>query len=493
MADALAPPTVPSAYNQSLGGVNPDWLNKGDNAWQLTASTLVGIQSVPALVILYGSIVKKKWAVNSAFMAFYAFAAVLLCWVGWAYKMSFGEKLIPMWGKAGTTLSYKYLLSQAVLPASAHYHKDGSLEVGNLTPLFPMATLVYFQFVFAAITLVLLAGSVLGRMSFRAWMVFVPLWLTCSYTVGAFSLWGGGFLWQWGVIDYAGGYVIHLSSGVGGFTAAYWVGPRLTKDRERFPPNNVLLMLAGAGLLWMGWAGFNGGAALSANLVASIAVMNTNVCAATSLLVWTCLDVLVFGKPSVIGAVQGMITGLVVITPAAGVVQGWAALVMGLFAGSVPWFTMMVVHKRSSILQKVDDTLGVFHTHAVAGLVGGLLVGCFAEPTLCNYFLPVTDEQGAFYGGVGGKQLGKQITGAIFIIGWNVVMTSIILNVIRLLMPLRMTDEHLLVGDDAEHGEEAYALWGDGEKYDMSKHGSTDVDMSNHGISDDKRRPTVTL
>lgn len=166
---------------------------------------------------------------------------------------------------------------------------------------------------------------------------------------------------------------------------------------------------------------------------------------------------------------------------------------MGLFAGSVPWFTMMVVHKRSSILQTVDDTLGVFHTHAVAGLVGGLLVGCFAEPTLCNYFLPVTNEQGAFYGGVGGKQLGKQITGALFIIGWNVVMTSIILNVIRLLMPLRMTDEHLLVGDDAEHGEEAYALWGDGEKYDMSKHGSTDVDMSNHGISDDKRRPTVTL
>lgn len=324
-------------------------------------------------------------------------------------------------------------------------------------------------------------------------MVFVPLWLTCSYTVGCFSVWGGGFLWQWGIIDYAGGYVIHLSSGVAGFTAAYWVGPRLSKDRERFPPNNVLLMLAGAGLLWMGWAGFNGGAALSANLVASIAIINTHVCAATSVLVWTFLDVVVFGKPSVIGAVQGMITGLVVITPGAGLVQGWAALVMGVFAGSIPWFTMMVVHKRSSLLQKVDDTLGVFHTHAVAGFLGGILSGCLAEPTLCNYFLPVLDLQGAFYGGIGGKQLGKQIAGALFIIGWNVVVTSIILNVIKLVIPLRMDDEHLLIGDDAEHGEEAYALWGDGEKYDSSVHGASEMDITNHGSKNNDKRPTVAL
>lgn len=180
---------VPSAYNNT-GGVTPDWLNKGDNAWQLTAGTLVGLQSVPGLVILYGSIVKKKCAVNSAFMAFYAFAAVLLCWVIWAYKMSFGEKLLPFWGKGGTILTYKSLLKQAQLPATAHYHKNGTLETAALAPLYPM---VYFQFVFAAITLILLAGSLLGRMNFRAWMLFVPLWLTFSYTVGAFSLWGGGF------------------------------------------------------------------------------------------------------------------------------------------------------------------------------------------------------------------------------------------------------------------------------------------------------------
>lgn len=154
---------------------------------------------------------------------------------------------------------------------------------------------------------------------------------------------------------------------------------------------------------------------------------------------------------------------------------------------------MMVVHKRSSLLQKVDDTLGVFHTHAVAGFLGGILSGCLAEPTLCNYFLPVLDLQGAFYGGIGGKQLGKQIAGALFIIGWNVVVTSIILNVIKLVIPLRMDDEHLLIGDDAEHGEEAYALWGDGEKYDSSVHGASEMDITNHGSNNNDKRPTVAL
>jgi Amt family ammonium transporter len=220
----MANETVPSGY-VNAGGVTPVWLNKGDNAWQMIAATLVGLQSVPGLVILYGSIVKKKWAVNSAFMAFYAFAAVWLCWVTWAYKMSFGDKLLPFWGKVGTTLNYKYLQKQADLPSTVVYSHNGAVvETPAMMPNFPMATMVYFQFVFAAITVILLAGSVLGRMRFFAWMLFVPLWLTLSYTVGAFSLWGGGFLFQWGVIDYSGGYVIHLSSGVAGFTAAYWVG-----------------------------------------------------------------------------------------------------------------------------------------------------------------------------------------------------------------------------------------------------------------------------
>ncbi|KAL3637866.1 Ammonium transporter [Castilleja foliolosa] len=452
MANATA---VPVAYQAYTSAAVPDWLNKGDNAWQMTSATLVGLQSVPGLVILYGSIVKKKWAVNSAFMAFYAFAAVVICWVSWAYKMSFGEKLLSFLGKPGPALGQKFLIGQAALPA---FLSDG---------------VMWFQCVFAAIAPVLVAGSLLGRMNVKAWMAFVPLWLTFSYTVGAFSLWGGGFLFQWGVMDYSGGYVIHLSSGIAGITAAYWVGPRIKEDRERFPPNNVVLMLAGAGLLWMGWAGFNGGDPYSANIDSSMAVLNTNICAATSLLVWTMLDVIFFNKPSAIGAVQGMITGLVAITPGAGLVQGWAAIVMGILSGSVPWFTMMVLHKRWYLLQSIDDTLGVFHTHAVAGYLGGILTGVFAEPVLCSLFLPVTNSRGAVYGGVGGVQVLKQIAGGGFIIGWNIMATSVICVLISVVVPLRMTEEELLVGDDAVHGEEAYAIWGDGDKYDYTKHGIT--------------------
>ncbi|CAM8954744.1 unnamed protein product [Rhodiola kirilowii] len=473
---------VPVAYQGTPGTAVPEWLNKGDNAWQMISATLVGLQSVPGLVILYGSIVKKKWAVNSAFMALYAFAAVVLCWSIWGYNMAFGPKLLPFWGKPGFALNQSFLLKQAALPATTHYHHDGTVETAEVTPFYPMASMVWFQCVFAAITLILIAGSVLGRMNFRAWMVFVPLWLTFSYTVVAFSLWGGGFLFHWGVMDYSGGYVIHLSSGIAGFTAAYWVGPRSTNDRERFPPNNVLLTLAGAGLLWMGWAGFNGGDPYSANIDSSIAVLNTNTCAATSLIVWTVLDVLFFKKPSVIGAVQGMITGLVCITPGAGLVQGWAAIVMGILSGSVPWFTMMVIHKKWKILQKVDDTLAVFHTHAVAGYLGGILTGLFAEPTLCSLFLPVTNSRGGVYGGSGGVQIGKQIVGGLFVIGWNFVVTSIICFVIKLWIPLRMSDEELVIGDDAVHGEEAYALWGDGELYDITKHSTGQADDQENAL-----------
>ncbi|XP_041004885.1 ammonium transporter 3 member 1-like [Juglans microcarpa x Juglans regia] len=471
MGAAPPPNPVPVAYQAGTSLAVPPWLNKGDNGWQMIAATLVGLQSVPGLVILYGSIVKKKWAVNSAFMALYAFAAVVICWVTWAYKMSFGHKLLPFWGKGGPALGQKFLLEWTTLPETTQYFGNGEVETPMARPYFPMATMVWFQCVFAAITIVILAGSLLARMNIKAWMMFVPLWLTFSYTVGAFSLWGGGFLFHWGVIDYSGGYVIHLSSGIAGFTAAYWVGPRSRKDRERFPPNNVLLMLAGAGLLWMGWAGFNGGDPYAANIDSSMAVLNTNISAATSLLVWTWLDVIFFKKPSVIGAVQGMITGLVCITPGAGLVQGWAAIIMGVLSGSVPWFTMMIIHKRSKLLQKVDDTLGVFHTHAVAGLLGGMLTGIFAEPQLCNLFLPIVSSRGGVYGGTtGGKQVLKQMVGGLFIIGWNLVVTTVICIVINLVIPLRMLEAELLIGDDAVHGEEAYALWGDGEKYDPSRH-----------------------
>lgn len=202
----------------------------------------------------------------------------------------------------------------------------------------------------------------------------------------------------------------------------------------------------------MGWSGFNGGAPYAANVDASLAIINTHLCTATSLLVWTCLDILYFSKPSVIGAVQGMITGLVCITPAAGLVQGWAAILMGILSGSIPWFTMMVLHKKIKVFKHVDDTLAVFHTHGIAGTLGGILTGLMADPNLARLFFGDNPMYvGLFYGfhsgrsSAGFRQIGMQFAGIIFIVVLNVVITSVICLLIRLVVPLRLSDEVMQV------------------------------------------------
>jgi ammonium transporter, Amt family len=440
---------------------SPQWLDTGDNAWQLAAATFVGLQSIPGLAVLYGGIVKKKWAINSAFMAIYAFASVLVVWVLFDYNMAFGEQWFPFLGKPALATSALFTTGQATIPAAA----------SGMPPLaFPMATLIFFQFVFAAITVIILGGSVLGRMNFTAWMIFCPIWMTLVYTVGAFSLWGGGWLASMGVADFSGGYVIHLAAGTSGFVAAALVGPRLQQDREHFPPNSLLVTLIGAGILWLGWNGFNGGDPYFANADAGAAVLNTNTATAVALLVWTLMDKMTYGKPSVIGAVNGMIAGLVAITPAAGFVDGWGAIIIGVCAGIIPWLSMNVLQK-SSLMMKVDDTLAVFSTHGVAGLMGGLLVGILANPNMLMYIgtdkeAPGFSVTGWLYGNAG--QLLLQAEGAAFIIVYNVVATFIILKVISLFVPLRMDEAALKVGDDAVHGETAYAIGPEGEWSDES-------------------------
>jgi len=422
-----------------------DWLDTGDHAWQLTAASLVALQSVPGLVVLYAGWVKHKWAINSAFMAFYAFGAVLICWVVWAYKLSFGEEMLPFVGIPGPAVTLDYELQQSTLPSAA------------LTQNFPQATMVYFQFVFAAITLILIAGSYLCRMNFYAWMAFVPLWLTFSYAIGAYSIWGGGFLFQMGVIDYSGGYVIHLSAGTAGFVGAWWIGPRLDEDLRENQPNNILCMLVGAGILWIGWNGFNGGDPYAASADAGVAVLHTNVCTAMSSIVWVIMDLIYYRKPSVIGAIQGMITGLVAITPAAGVVAGWGAVALGLGSGTIPWVTMNLAGRKLALFTHVDDTLEVFHTHFVGALVGGIGTGLFATVDGCAAF-GLTNPGGAIAGN--GKQVWLQIVGALFIIGWNIVWTSLIMCFIKYVcrIPLRMSEDVMKVGDYAIHGEEPYTF-----------------------------------
>ena len=435
---------------------SPQWLDTGDNAWQLAAATFVGLQSIPGLVVLYGGVVKKKWAINSAFMAMYAFASVLVVWVLFDYNMAFGEQWFPFLGKPALATSANFLTSQAVIPAA-------SAGMPELT--FPMATLIFFQFVFAAITVIILGGSVLGRMNFTAWVIFCPVWMTLVYTVGAFSIWGGGWLSQLGVQDFSGGYVIHLAAGTSGFVGAAVVGPRLQIDREQFPPNSLLVALIGAGILWLGWNGFNGGDPYFANHDAGAAVLNTNTATAVGLLVWTLMDKMAYGKPSVLGAVNGMIAGLVGITPAAGYVDGWGAIIIGIVAGIIPWMSMNWLQK-TSFMMRVDDTLSVFSTHGVAAICGGLLTGLLANPAMLQYIgtdkdAPGVNVTGLFYGNA--YQFVLQIYGALFIIVFNAILTYIILKVISFIVPLRMDDAALKVGDDAVHGETAYAIGAEGE------------------------------
>ncbi|NNN11968.1 MAG: ammonium transporter [Acidimicrobiaceae bacterium] len=434
----------------------PSWLHAGDNAWQLTAATLVGLMSVPGLAVLYGGIVQKKWAVNTMLMAFSAFSSVLIVWVLWAFNMGFGTPihlgpgiLGGLVGSPHSVLGHVGEQSQANIPL---------LSGIGLMPKFrfPQSSLVYFQFVFAGITPLLFLGSVLGRMNFRAWLVFVPLWTTFVYSVNAMLVWGGGYWAAKGAVDYSGGYVIHLAAGVSGFVAAAVVGPRLKRDRENMAPNNLLLVAVGAGILWMGWNGFNGGDPYFASADASAAVLNTNLATAASLLTWLFMDMSMHTKkPTFLGAVNGMIVGLVTITPAAGYVNGWGALIMGIVASFVVWFSF---NKLSSkwIFAKVDDALGVVHTHGLAGLMGGLMVGLFADPKMIVYLgLGKTSNvsvAGLFYGHP--WQVMIQLFAALTIIVWDATVTFLLLKLIGLVIPLRMPDDVLEIGDLEIHSEQ---------------------------------------
>ena len=444
----------------------PQWLNAGDNSWQLTAATFVGLMSLPGIAVLYGGLVKKKWAVNTMLMAFAGFAAVLVVWVFWAYDMGFGTPahlgggtgianiLDGFIGHPGSITGPGQLTGQAIIP---------SLAAASPPFHFPTATLAYFQFVFAAITPLLFLGSVLGRMNFKAWIVFVPSWTTCVYAVNAMLVWGGGYWAQKGALDFSGGYVIHLAAGVTGFTAAWVIGPRLTRDRQSFPPTNLMLVAVGAGIVWLGWNGFNGGDPYYASTDAAAAVMNTNLCTATALLTWVVCDTFIgtAKKPTFLGAINGMIVGLVCITPAAGFVNGNYAAVMGVIASLLVFFAWTYLPKVRPF-SKVDDALGVVYTHGMAGLLGGVMTGFFADPHMVEYasgkinaaslWSGANGAAGLLYGN--GDRVLVQLGAAGTIILWDAVVSFILLKIIGLVIPLRYTDAELEEGDSAVHDEE---------------------------------------
>jgi Amt family ammonium transporter len=422
-----------------------EWLSEGANSWQLTAATLVGLMSVPGLVVLYGGVMQKRWSVNSMMMAFVAFAIVLVLWVLVGFKMGFGEPIHitdsgffgNFLGQPGSILNSNDLLKQAHIP-----------ELAEEEFLFPQSTLAYFQIVFAAITPILMLGSVLGRFNFKAWIPFVALWTLLVYTVNAFLIWGGGFFAQQGAIDYSGGYVIHLAAGVSGFVAAAVIGPRLQRDREVDAPNNLAMVAVGAGLLWMGWNGFNGGDWYSAGNIASASVLNTNLCTAVAFLSWVALDYLTGRKPSLIGSVNGMIVGLVAITPGAGFVNGWGAIIIGVVAAAIVYLALNYL-SRTAPFRNVDDTLGVVYTHGFAGVVGGLMVGIFANKLMAG------EHEGLISGG-GLHLLGVQAYTALWVIVFSAIGTYILLKLVSIFVPLRMTEAEMETGDIAVHGHEVY-------------------------------------
>jgi ammonium transporter, Amt family len=494
----LAAALVPVPY--------PSWLNSGDNTWQISAATFVALQSIPGLAVLYAAIVPKKWAVNVLAMMFAGFSLVLIAWVLWSYKMGFGATSLgngvhngcQTWIGGGTNCPsnlkvttggfFKHFFTNFVgrpgtVTNAAQKQGQAVSAANTIIPFhFPTDSLLYFQFVFAAITPLLFIGSVLGRIKFSAWCILVPLWSTLVYGVDAFMLWGGGYLAQEGALDFSGGFVIHMSAGVSGFVAAWVLGPRLVRDRQHFVPNNLLIAAVGAGILWLGWNGFNGGDPYYAGIDMSNAVVSTNIATATGVLVWMAMDAWLSKakKPTFLGAVNGMICGLVGITPCAGWVNGWGAIMVGGICTIVVWFAWNFLSKVRPF-SKVDDALGVIYTHGIAGLFGGLLLGVFGDPNMLEYGCGTLDPYGGSVVNTSAStfsssttscapfsvhgliytgsfhQLWEQSRAAVFVIIWSAVVTFILMKLIGfILRGARYKEEVLEVGDVAIHDEEAY-------------------------------------
>ena len=415
--------------------------------------------SVPGLVVLYGGVMQKRWSINSMMLTFVAFSVVLVVWVLWAFKMGFGTPWHGLSHSSGSFFGNVIGKPGPVLSHTELQHQGNIPLVG--TQAFPKSALVYFQFVFAGITPILMLGSVLGRVNFKAWIPFVALWCTFIYTVNAFLIWGGGYFAHHGALDFSGGYVIHLSAGVSGFVAAAVIGPRLQRDREIDAPNNVAMVAVGAGLLWLGWNGFNGGDPYASNMSAAAAVLNTNLCTAVAFLVWIACDYLTGRKPGLISGVNGMITGLVAITPAAGFVNGWGAIAIGVIAAIIVYFALNYLSSMRPF-RNVDDTLGVIYTHGFAGLAGGLLTGVFADPQMAlAYNQTAPGKLTAAFTGTGVVHgnwtlLKMQFFTALWVILFSGIGTFILLKIVGLFVPLRMSEENMEIGDTAEHGHEVY-------------------------------------
>ncbi|MEM2368576.1 MAG: ammonium transporter [Candidatus Bathyarchaeia archaeon] len=400
-------------------------LDTGDTAWLLVSSALVMLMTLPGLALFYGGMAKRKDTLNTIAMSFVAYCLASLVWFAYGYSLAFGEDIGGIIGSAS-----KIFLS--------------GVGVKSLQGTIPELLFVMFQLTFAAITVALASGSYVERLKFSAWVIFVVLWVSLVYVPIAHWVWGGGFLAKDGALDFAGGTVVHINAGIAGLVGALILGRR--KDAVLLP-NNLPLVVLGAGLLWFGWFGFNAGSAVGANGLAAVAMLNTNIATATAALAWMFTEWLHRKKPTVLGLASGVIAGLVAITPAAGFVSVVGAFIIGLTAGPICYFMVAKVKEKLGY----DDALDVFGIHGVAGIIGAILTGVFADPSINEA------GKGLLYGNPG--QVITQIWSVIVTVVYSGVMTAIILFVAKALTGLKVKEEEEITGlDRSQHGESAYNI-----------------------------------
>ncbi len=425
-----------SLFLPTLASAQEATLNSGDTAWMLTSTALVLFMTVPGLALFYGGMVRSKNVLSVMMQCFAITGLISLLWVVFGYSLAFDTTGM----EAGVVNFNSFIggLSKAFLKG---------LTTDSLVGAFPESVFITFQMTFAIITPALIVGAFAERMKFSALLVFVTAWFVLVYAPIAHMVWAGvgGLMWDWGVLDFAGGTVVHINAGVAGLVACLVLGKRKGYPNVAMAPHNLGYTLVGAGMLWVGWFGFNAGSAVAANGTAGMAMLVTQIATAAAAMGWMFAEWVTHGKPSVLGIASGVVAGLVAITPAAGTAGPMGAIVIGLVSGVVCFFCATSL-KRSL---GYDDSLDAFGVHGVGGIVGALLTGVFAAPAMGG-FGQVEDIA---------AQVWVQFKGVIFTVGYTAIATFVILKVIDLVMGLRVGEEEETVGLDLTlHNERGYSL-----------------------------------
>ena len=425
MPDAGTPPVAPETPPQTPALLDVSKISAGDTAWMLTSTALVLLMTLPGLALFYAGMVRRKNVLATMAQSFAACCAVTILWVTIGYSLAFSPGG-PFVGGLG----------RVMLEGMEYLKESGKVSVHNLAPTVPESVFMMFQMTFAIITPALITGAFAERMKFSALLVFVCLWSLLVYAPVAHWVWNpNGWLAARGVLDFAGGTVVHINAGISGLVAALMIGPRAGFGKEPMPPHNLVLTVTGASLLWVGWFGFNAGSAGAADGRAGMAMAVTQFATAVGASTWMLAEWMRRGKPSVLGLVSGAVSGLVAITPASGYVGVGGAFVIGATAGIACYWAAATL----KLMLGYDDSLDVFGVHAIGGIIGALLTGVFALKKI---------------GGVTGS-LSTQSIGVAATIVYAGAMTAFILLAIDFLLGVRVgTDKEREGLDLYEHGEQ---------------------------------------